>query len=118
METLEQLKAELEIAKEKVWIIEKKILSISDKFIYHLCILSYGSKSWITATNPFLIQKYAYEYGSGEDGLLKVYTNNPDLDIDHGGCLDVFTLEELPEDRRDISKSEAFTNTMMKGAGF
>lgn len=118
MKTLEQLKAELETAKEQVYMIENQIRNIADGFIYHICVLSYGSATWDTCTNPFIIQELCYEYGDGYNGLVEVYTNNPDLVINHYGCLSVYTLDELPENRRDISKSEAFTNTIIKGAGF
>lgn len=112
MKTLEQLKAELETARQQVYAIEKQIRSLADGFIYHICIKSYGSKSWSTATNPFTIQELAYQYGDGYDGLVEVYTNNPDLKIDDEGCLSIYTLDKLPENKRDVSKSEAFTNTI------
>jgi hypothetical protein len=113
MKTYEQLKAELNEAKKQVYALENELTEISDGFIYHTCVLSYGSSSWSTANNPHLIQELADTYGDGYDGLVKVYTDNSELDINHYGCLSILTLDELPENRKNISKSEAYVNNIM-----
>lgn len=114
MKTLEQLKAELETAKEQVWNIERQIREIADGFTYHICILSYGSARWSTCTNPYDIQEICTEYGDGYDGLVKVYTDNPKLEIEHYGCLEVRTLEQLPDSKKDVSMSQAMSYFAME----
>ena len=114
MKTIEQLKAELETARQQVLEIEKQIIEMADGFIYHICVLSYGSSNWSTCANPFTIQELCYQYGDGYDGLVKVYTDNPKLEIEHYGCLEVRTLEQLPDSKKDVSMSQAMTNFAMK----
>lgn len=109
--------AELEIAEAKVSEIRSNINNIEDGFTYHIQICSYGSYSWKTSKNPYYIQELCNEYGDGYDGLIYVYTNNTSLDVDHYGCLTILTLDELPEDKKDVSKSQAFSNTINRALG-
>jgi hypothetical protein len=109
MKTLDVLKAELETAQQAVNAIRAEIQSLADGFTYVVCILSYGSKSWQNHhVNTFALQELCYEYGDGYDGLVHIYSNNPKLagELDHMGCLTTFTLEELPENKRDVSRTE------------
>lgn len=115
MKTIEQLKAELETARQQVLEIEKQIIEMADGFIYHICVLSYGSSNWSTCANPFTIQELCYQYGDGYDGLVKVYTNNPNLEVEDQGCLEVLSLEELPDNKRDVSMTEAITHFITEG---
>lgn len=113
MKTIEQLKAELETAKQQVWNIKNQIEDIADGYIYHICILSYGSSNWSTCANPFTIQELCDQYHDGYDGLVKVYTNNPNLEVEEQGCLRLYTLEELPENRKNVSKTEGLLNRLL-----
>lgn len=114
MKTIETLKAELETAEQAVNNIRQQIRTIADGFTYVVCILSYGSKTWNTDyPNTFFLQELCYDYGSGEDGLVHIYTNNPNLELDHYGCLRIFTLEELPESRRNVSKTAGILSFML-----
>lgn len=107
MKTIEQLKLELNQARERVSAILQEIAGTPDGYTYQVCVRSYGSKSWETPVNTVRIQDLADEYGDGYDGLVDVYTDNPLLEINHWGCLSIYTLNELPEDVRGVSKSEA-----------
>jgi hypothetical protein len=109
--------AELKIAEAKVSEIRSNINNAEDGFIYHIQICSYGSVSWETAKNPFYIQELCNEYFDGYNGLVYVYTNNTSLDLDHYGCLTIETLDRLPEDRKEVSKSQAFNDTITRGLG-
>lgn len=114
MKTLEELKAELAIAQAQVWNLQNQIQKIPDGYTYHICIRSYGSANWMEAINTQLIQKLCNEYQDGYDGLVEVYTDNPNMDVQEWGCLIPHTLDELPENRRDVSKSQAMVNMIAK----
>ena len=61
------------------------------------------------AHNFVFIQELCDEYRDGYNGLVHVYTNNPKIneEVKDYGCLSVFPLEKLPEDRRNMSMSKA-----------
>ena len=110
MKKLEELKAELAAVRKQAWEIEKQIREMADGFTYHVCVSSYGSHSWSTCKNPVIIQELCDEYGDGYDGLVQVFTDNPNLEVNEYGCLQLYSLDELPEVRRNVSKSEAQLN--------
>jgi hypothetical protein len=64
--------------------IENKIHSYEDGFFYICNIRSYGRKWKERMKNPYSLQELCYQY-YGEDGIVDVYTNNPDLSIDNYG---------------------------------
>lgn len=109
------LLASLEEAKSKVYEIQEAIRKYQDGYIYHVLVLSYGSQSWSIHHNSSSVQEILYEYGDGYDGLVQVYTDNPNPEFRDYGCLrDLCTLEELPESRQDISKSTGILNLMTR----
>jgi len=112
MKNLEELKAELETAQQAVYAIRTEIQSRADGFTYVVCILSYGSKHWQDYhINTFVLQELCHEYGDGYDGLVHIYSNNPKLAEElNAGCLTTFTLEELPENKRNVSRTEGLLN--------
>ena len=113
MKTLALLKAELETAQQAVNTIRTEIQSLADGFTYVVCILSYRSKRWQDYhINTFVLKELCDEYYDGYDGLVHIYSNNPKLaeELNHWGCLTIFTLEELPENKRDVSKTEGLLN--------
>jgi len=114
MKTLEELKAELAVAQAQVWDLESQIQKIPDGYTYHICIRSYGSVNWEKAINTHRIQWLCNEYQGGYDGLVDVYTDNPDMNVRDLGCLTQYTLDELPESRRNISKSQGMVNMIAK----
>jgi len=108
--TIELLKAKLESAQLAVHILRDEIRKCADGFTYVISIHSYGSSTWHTEyTNTVFIQELCDEYRDGYNGLVHVYTNNPKIneEVKDYGCLSVFPLEKLPEDRRNMSMSKA-----------
>ena len=64
--------------------IENKIHSYEDGFFYICNVRSYGKNWKQRMKNPHTLQELCYKY-YGEDGIVDVYTNNPDLSIDNYG---------------------------------
>ena len=76
--------------------INSQIYSFEDGYFYICKINSYG-RSWEDKgiTNPYTLQELCYQY-NGDEGILNVYTNNPDLNIDnYGKVMYVPTKEDL-----------------------
>lgn len=85
--------------------VEKLITDYKDGYIYWICIRSYGSVNWMQVYNRQIINDMVDEYGSGYDGILDIYSNNPRLihrvGEDRGRCDTYYTLDELPEEKRE-----------------
>ena len=65
-----------------------RINSFEDGYFYICNVRSYG-RNWKDKSikNPHTLQELCYQY-FGEDGIVDVYSNNPDLSgIDNYGCL-------------------------------
>jgi hypothetical protein len=114
MNTIAEKLEQLGKLNREINLLKKEIAEHKDGYIYKVCIRSYGSVSWQEHFNPYTIQNIVDEYGDGYDGLVEVYTNNPDLKLDSYGCLTELSLEELPEEK-NISKSQAFVNNAILG---
>jgi len=67
-------------------IIDNKIYSYTDGYFYICNVRSYG-RNWEEHDihNPHTLQELCYRY-NGDDGIVDVYTNNPDLSIENYGC--------------------------------
>jgi len=92
----------------------KKLKNASDGFIYLACVRCYGSIQWITYNNEFLTQELCEDY-SGDNGIVDVYTNNPNNTINGYGDIEVKSLEELQNISKDnMSMSRAVTNWIAK----
>jgi len=65
--------------------IENKIHQFKDGFFYICKVRSYG-RNWKEKGiyNPYTLQELCNKY-SGDDGIVDVFTNNPNLDIDNYG---------------------------------
>jgi hypothetical protein len=65
--------------------ITSKIYSFEDGYFYICNVRSYG-RNWKDKSikNPHTLQELCYQY-FGEDGIVDVYTNNPDLNIENYG---------------------------------
>jgi hypothetical protein len=65
--------------------ITSKIYSFEDGYFYICNVRSYG-RNWKDKSikNPYTLQELCYQY-FGEDGIVDVYTNNPDLNIENYG---------------------------------
>ena len=85
--TIEELQEALNIA-------TNLIHDFKDGFIYECRVRSYG-RNWIERpTNAITVQELCYRYG-GDDGIVDIYTNNPDLRVDnYGDTLYFPTLED------------------------
>ena len=94
--------------------IKHRISNTSDGFIYLAILRSYGSIQWITFINQFLAQELCDEY-NGDDGIVDIYTNNPNNTINSYGNVEVKSIEELQDLSQDnISMSKAITNWFSK----
>lgn len=94
--------------------IRHRLNNASDGFIYLACIRCYGSIQWITFSNEFLTQELCDEY-NGDNGIVDIYTNNPNNTINSYGDIEVKSIEELQDLSQDnISMSRAITNWIAK----
>jgi hypothetical protein len=92
----------------------KKLKETSDGFIYLACVRCYGSVQWITYNNEFLTQELCDDY-NGDNGIVDIYTNNPNNTINSYGDVEIKSLEELQLLSQDnISMSRAITNWIAK----
>jgi len=75
--------------------VNSRINSYEDGYFYICDVRSYG-RSWKeNHVNPYTLQELCYQY-FGEDGIVDVYTNNPDLNIEnYGNVKFVPTKEDL-----------------------
>ena len=64
--------------------IENRIYSFEDGFFYICNVRSYGRNWKERKGNPYSLQELCYQY-YGDNGIVDVYTNNPDLSIDNYG---------------------------------
>lgn len=111
---MKELIQEYKDAQNLVDEIRIRLNNASDGFIYLACIRCYGSIQWITFNNEFLTQELCDEY-FGDNGIVDVYTNNPDTTIDSYGSVVYKSLEELQNMSKDnISMSRAITNWIAK----
>jgi len=88
----------------------EEILETSDGFLYVTCLRCYGSLSWQTHNNEFSVQDLCNDY-YGDNGIVDVYTNNPNHNISSYGDVTVMTEEEMVNMSKDnISMSNAICN--------
>jgi hypothetical protein len=111
---MQELIKEYRDAQNLVNQIRHKLNNASDGFIYLACLRSYGSIQWITFNNEFLTQELCDEY-DGDDGIVDIYTNNPNTTINSYGDVEIKSLEELQNISQDnTSMSRAITNWIAK----
>ena len=93
----------------------EEILETSDGFIYVTCLRCYGSVRWQSHKNEFSVQDICNEY-YGDNGIVDVYTNNPNHEIESYGSVRVMTEEEMINmSKEDISMTSAICNWMTRG---
>jgi hypothetical protein len=115
MKTLEQLKTELETVKQQAWEIECQIRNISDGFKYLTQTCVYGSVTWQSHNNAFCAnEEVSYYYG--DNGVVYLYTNNPDHGIENysGDTMIMSEEDMLSMSKEDISMSRAICNWITK----
>lgn len=64
--------------------VENRIYSYVDGFIYICNVRSYGRTWTERVNNPHTLQELCYRY-FGDDGIVDVYSTNPDLSIENYG---------------------------------
>jgi hypothetical protein len=111
---MEGLIKEYQLAQERVWKLRAELAKASDGFMYITSLRSYGSVRYEDHSNTFTVQEFCDEY-NGDDGIVDVYTNNPDHGISTYGDVYVKTAEELDQMGKDnVSMSQAIANWMAR----
>ena len=101
-------------AQRKVSELYHLISNTPDGFIYLTKLRCYGSITWYLHKNSFVVQELCDEY-YGENGIVEVYTTNPDHNITSYGGIQVVTDEEIKNIRKDnVSMTEAICNLLTK----
>jgi len=110
---MEKLIEKYEKARNEANKLYQEILDTSDGFIYLTCLRCYGSVRWMHHNNEFSVQDLCNEY-YGDNGIVDVYTNNPNHKIDSYGSVKFMTEEEMVNlSKEDISMSNAICNWMV-----
>ena len=88
----------------------QQILDTPDEFFYVTCLRCYGSIWWETHKNEFVVQELCDEY-YGDNGIVDVYTNNPNHNISSYGDVVVKTYDEIVNmSKQNISMHNAICN--------
>lgn len=81
-------------------IIERFMTDCKDGYTYWICIHRYGSSRWQELNNTYAVEQVIEEYGDGHDGMVDIYSNNPEYLSKVGEetymCDSYYTLDELP----------------------
>ena len=73
----------------------QSVFDYKDGFIYRLEVRAFGrNERPYEVNNAVIAEEHASYYKSGEEGMMTVYTNNPDFKIDDFGN-DGVTIEKL-----------------------
>lgn len=92
-----------------------EIINTPDGFLYVTCLRCYGSINWVTHKNEFSVKDLCDEY-YGDNGIVDVYTNNPNHSITSYGDVKVMTEEEIINmSKENISMSNAICNWLTAG---
>ena len=92
-----------------------EIINTPDGFLYVTCLRCYGSINWATHKNEFSVQDLCDEY-YGDNGIVDVYTNNPDHKIYSYGDVKVMTYDEIINmSKENISMTSAITRWLTAG---
>lgn len=111
---MENLIKKYETARDYANKLYHEILDTSDGFLYVTCLRCYGSISWRRQNNEFSVQDLCNEY-YGDNGIVDVYTNNPNHKIESYGDVKVMTEEEIVSmSKENISMSNAICNWMAR----
>ncbi len=107
---IQSLLEEYQLAQERVNHLRNEIQNHSDGYLYITCTRCYGSLSYRDHSNGFIVQELCDEY-YGDNGIVDVYTNNPDHGIITNGDVTVMSLDEIHNmSRGNISMFRAVTN--------
>ena len=98
---------------DELYEVKEQIRQTSDGFLYLTKLRCYGSITWDMHSNSFSAQELCDEY-NGENGIVEVYTNNPDHMISSYGEVVVMSSEELKNlSQENVSMSQAILNRMI-----
>ena len=107
---LTSLVEQYEQAQKRVSELYSQICNHSDGYVYLSCLRCYGSLTWDNHVNQFTVQRLCDEY-YGDNGIVDVYTNNPNHSISTYGDVRVMSLEEIENiTQENISMGRAVTN--------
>lgn len=102
--------ARYEEAQEKLSYCRFALRGIEDGFRYVTQLCCYGSVYYESHTNPFFVQELCDEY-TGDNGIVNIYTTNPNHGINTYGDVKVLTEEQiLAMSKENVSMSRAITN--------
>jgi len=111
---MKELIEKYEMARSKANKLYQEILDTSDGFLYVTCLRCYGSVRWQHHNNEFSVKDLCNEY-YGDNGIVDVYTNNPNHEIDSYGSVLVKTYEEIVDmSKENVSMSNAICNWMTR----
>lgn len=103
---------EVRSLEDRLSTLRHQISKHNDGFLYLTCLRCYGSLQWETHTNDFLVQELCSEF-NGDNGIVDVYTTNPNHSISTYGDVRVMDLEEMKKiSQKNISMSSAVTDWM------
>lgn len=112
---MESLIQEIMSLEDRLSDLRSQLRKHSDGFLYLSCLRCYGSLTWETHHNEFCVQELCDEY-YGDNGIVDVYTTNPNHSVSSYGTVRVMTLEELNElSKENISMSHAIVDWMTAG---
>lgn len=107
---MKELIEKYETARDYANTLFREILNTSDGFLYVTKLRCYGSIHWQTHKNEFAVQDICNEY-YGDNGIVDVYTNNPNHKISSYGDVEVMTYDEIINmSKENISMSNAICN--------
>ena len=91
-----------------------EILETPDGFLYVTKLRCYGSIRWENHKNEYSVKNLCDEY-YGDNGIVEVYTNNPNHSIESYGGVNVLSEKEIIKmSKMDISMSEALCNWLVR----
>jgi len=96
MKKLKQLSIDLKNAEKNVATIKKAIEAMDDGFQYVVLTHCYQTLSMDTYSNYHTTQEHIDHY-YGDNGLVEVYTTNPDFKPEDNGGLRTFELLEVDD---------------------
>jgi hypothetical protein len=95
---MKELVNQYKAAKEEIERLYSILCIENDGFVYHTKLRCYGSISWQKHSNQFTVQELCDEF-YGDNGIVDVYTTNPNHEIHTYGSVNIVTLEELKDIR-------------------
>ena len=115
-QSYEELINVYEEAINKANVIKSILQETKDGFIYLTQTCCYGSVTWQTHNNEYLAKQEDDKY-YGDNGIVYIYTNNPNHNFTNYSCGGVQIMSEqeiIDMSKEDISMSKAICNWIAK----